>query len=147
MAEDGVVPVGDVERAFGTELEIDGNAGFVMRFKDFAEAFVFEGGAVLCPVMEEDTLEVLVLVGEDFALELRGPVPTGDEFLAAVAVVAVAVTGVGDIASLGLVDEGGVLVTGDVEVLAPAIDGVAPGIAARWKAETMSRRWVRGSKR
>jgi len=133
VAEDGVVPVGDVEGAFGAELEVDGDAGFVVRFEDFAEAIVFEGGAVFRPIVEEDALEVFVLVGEDLALEVIGPVTAGDEFLAAVAVVAVAVAGVGDIVSLGLVDERGVVMTGDVEVLAPAIDGVAPGIAARWE--------------
>ena len=134
VAEDGVVPVGDVEGACGAELEVDGDAGFVVRFEDFAKAVVFEGGAVFRPVVEEDAMVVLVLVGEDLALKLIGPVAAGDEFLATVAVVAVAITSVGDIVSFGLVDERGVVVPGDVEVFAPAIDGVAPGVAAGWEA-------------
>ena len=134
VAEDRVVPVGNIERALGAELKIDRDARLVVRFEDFAEASVLEGRSVLRPVVKQNPLVVLVLVREDFALELIRPVPTCDKLLPAVAVVAVPITGVGDVTGLRLVDEGCVVVAGDVEMFSPAIDGIAPGISSGWKA-------------
>ena len=81
VAEDRIVPIGNVERAIGTELKIDWDARFVVRFEDLAEAFVIVGRSVLGPIMKKNALEVLVLVREDFALELVRPVPARDELL------------------------------------------------------------------
>ena len=130
VAEDRIVPIGNVERAIGTELKIDWDARFVVRFEDLAEAFVIVGRSVLGPIMKKNALEVLVLVREDFALELVRPVPARDELLTAVAVILVPVSGIGDVTGLGLIDERCVVVTSDIEMFSPAIDCIAPGISS-----------------
>ena len=130
MAEDRIVPVGNVERAIGTELKIDWNARFVVRFEDLAEASVIVGRSVLGPIMKKNSLKVFVLVREDFALELVGPVSARDELLTAVTGIGVPVSGIGDVAGLGLIDERCVVVTSDIEMFSPAINGIAPGISS-----------------
>ena len=105
MTEDRIVPVSNVQSAIRAELKIDWNACFIVRLEDLAEALVIVGRSVLGPVMKKDSLEVLVLVREDFALELVGPVPARDELLTAVAVIGVSVSCVGDVPGTGLIDE------------------------------------------
>ena len=98
MAEYWIIPVGDIERAFRAEFKIDGDARFVVCFKDLAEPFVVVGRSVLGPIMEQNTLKVVILVREDLSLKLIRPVPARDELLTTVTVVGISVTGIGDIA-------------------------------------------------
>ena len=56
------------------------------------------GRSVLGPIMEQNTLEVLILVCEDLSLKIIRPVPARDELLTAVSVVGITVTGIGDVA-------------------------------------------------
>ena len=145
MAEDGVVPVGDIERAVGTELKIDRDAGLVVRFEDVDETIVVEGGPVLCPIVQLNAVVVLVLIGKDQPLVLVGPVATGDELLFAVAIVRVLVRWALDESRLRMMDQRGVEMAPHVEVLAPAVDGMSPGISTRWQGRCdieLLRAWV-----
>ena len=75
MAEYWIIPVGDIERAFRAEFKIDGDACFVVCFKNLTEPFMAVGCSALGPIMEQNTLEVLILVREDLSLKLIRPVP------------------------------------------------------------------------
>ena len=105
MAEYWIIPVGDVERAFRAEFKIDGDARFVVCFKDLAEPFVVVGRSVLGPIMEQNTLKVLILVREDLSLKLIRPVPARYKLLTTVTVVTVPIISVGNISGLRLIDK------------------------------------------
>ena len=105
-----------------------------MRFKDLTETFVIVGRAVLGPIMKKNALKIFVLVGKYFSLELVGPVPTRDEFLTTVTSIGVSVIGICDIAGLGLVNKRSVIVTSDIEMFSPSIDGISPRISSGGEA-------------